>query len=67
MRNYRPIKLIHLAKETGLPFTLLLKRARELNICPSKNLTISETDSLKEVTDEQEVFLIMPSKMNKDV
>ena len=67
MKNYRPIKLIHLAKETGLPFTLLLKKARELNVCPSKNLTISEIDSLKEVTDEKEEFLIIPSKMNKDV
>lgn len=53
MRNYRPIKLIQLSKETGLPFTLLLKRGRELNICPSKNLVLTEIDALSTVTDEK--------------
>lgn len=67
MRNYRPIKLIQLSIETGLPFTLLLKKARELNICPSKNLVLTEIDALSAVTDETEKYLIIPSKINKDV
>ena len=67
MRNYKPIKLIQLSRETGLPFTLILKRARELNICPSKNLVLTEIDDLSVVTDETEKYLIIPSKINKDV
>lgn len=67
MRNYRPIKLIQLSKETGLPFTLMLKRARELNICPSKNLVLTEIDDLSVVTDEKDEHLIIPSKMNTNV
>jgi hypothetical protein len=67
MRNYGPIKLIQLYRETGLPFTLMLKRARELNICPSKNLVLTEIDDLSVVTDETEKYLIIPSKINKDV
>lgn len=67
MRNYRPIKLIQLSRETGLPFTLMLKRARELNICPSKNLVLTEIDDLSVVTDEKDEHLIIPSKMNTNV
>jgi hypothetical protein len=67
MRNYRPIKLIQLSRETGLPFTLMLKRARELNICPSKNLVLTEIDALSAVTDEKDEHLIIPSKMNTNV
>ncbi len=67
MRNYRPIKLIQLSRETGLPFTLLSKKARELNICPSKNLVLTEIDALSAVTDEKDEHLIIPSKMNTNV
>jgi hypothetical protein len=45
----------------------MLKRARELNICPSKNLVLTEIDDLSVVTDETEKYLIIPSKMNKYV
>jgi hypothetical protein len=45
----------------------MLKRARELNICPSKNLVLTEIDDLSVVTDEKDEHLIIPSKMNTNV